>query len=293
MPRVPLVPEQLPRRPFTIEEAHRAGLDRWHLQGSSWRRLGPKVYAWAGLGDGPIVRLAAAALRLPAGAVFCGLTAAWLHGLDVEPCDPIDVAIPTNAGVSGRAGLRLRRISIANRDVATKQELRATTVERTLADLCLDLDLTEIVVLADAALHRRMTSIKNLAAAADHYSGRPGVATLRRVIQLTEPAAESHMETRLRMLLVLSGLPRPIAQMSLHDRWGRFLGRPDLYYPDEKLGLAYDGGTHRTNLVDDNRRQNRIQAEHITLLRFTAGDIYNHPDSVVDQVRGRLARAAA
>ncbi len=99
------------------------------------------------------------------------------------------------------------------------------------------------------------------------------------------------METRLRMLLVLAGLPRPTAQKSIHDRWGRFLGRPDLYYSERKLGLEYDGGTHRTSLVDDNRRQNRLLAEGIQLLRFTAGDIYTRSEAVIDEVRITLGRA--
>ena len=30
----------------------------------------------------------------PPGAVFSGKTAAWLHGLEIEPCDPIDVTVP-------------------------------------------------------------------------------------------------------------------------------------------------------------------------------------------------------
>jgi hypothetical protein len=54
---------------------------------------------------------------------------------------------------------------------------------------------------------------------------------------------------------VLGGLPRPEAQTSLHDSKGRFLGRPDLYYPSHRLGLEYDGGTHRISLAEDNRRQ--------------------------------------
>ena len=101
------------------------------------------------------------------------------------------------------------------------------------------------------------------------------------------------METRLRMLLVLAHLPRPLAQQPLHDGWGRFLGRPDLYYPDTKLGLEYDGGTHRENLVDDNRRQNRLLAEGVRLLRFTASDIYSRPESVVEEVRVTRGRLAA
>jgi hypothetical protein len=293
MGRVPFVPLELTRRPFTIEEARRAGLERWHLEGASWRRLGPEVYAWAGLGDSPAITLAAAALRLPVGTVFSGLTAAWLHGLDVQPCEPIDVTVPINGGISGRAGICVHRSSVSKREITTKHGLPTTTIERTLADLCLNLCLTEVVVLADTALHRRLTSISRLSVIAERFAGYPGVTALREVIGHSEPAAESPMETRLRMLLVLAGLPRPAAQKSIHDKWGRFLGRPDLYYPDRKLGLEYDGGTHRTSLVDDNRRQNRLLAEGILLLRFTAADIYTRSEAVVEEVRITLGRVAA
>jgi hypothetical protein len=37
------------------------------------------------------------------------------------------------------------------------------------------------------------------------------------------------METRLRMVLVLGGLPRPKAQVKIYDSNGRFVGKPDLY----------------------------------------------------------------
>src|SRR5882762_8700247 len=74
--------------PFTLQDALQAGLDRWHLDSSEWRRVGPSVYAWAGLPDSPQLRLQAARLRLPPSAVFTGLTAAWLHGLDVRADEP-------------------------------------------------------------------------------------------------------------------------------------------------------------------------------------------------------------
>lgn len=98
------------------------------------------------------------------------------------------------------------------------------------------------------------------------------------------------MESRLRMLLVLAGLPRPEAQVSIRDRLHRFVGRPDLYYRDHRLGLEYDGGTHRDTLAEDNRRQNRLLDAGVRLLRFTAGDILNTPDVVVGLVRTALAR---
>jgi len=111
------------------------------------------------------------------------------------------------------------------------------------------------------------------------------IAKLRRAVELAEPATESPMETRLRLILVMGRLPRPRAQVPLHDQQGRFLGRPDLYYPEHKLGLEYDGATHRDTLVEDNRRQNRLLNAGIRLLRFTAADIYGTPESVIEQVR--------
>lgn len=30
----------------------------------------------------------------PAGAVFSGKTAAWLHGLPMDPCNPIEMIVP-------------------------------------------------------------------------------------------------------------------------------------------------------------------------------------------------------
>ncbi len=97
------------------------------------------------------------------------------------------------------------------------------------------------------------------------------------------------METRLRMLLVLAGLPQPEVQLSVRDDEGRFLGRPDLLYRRQRLAIEYDGGNHRDRLVDDNRRQNRLIGAGFRILRFTAADVYGTPESVAMQVRHSLA----
>ena len=287
------LPTELQAGPFTLADAVRAGLDRWHLEGSSWRRLGPSVYAWAGLPDTPRLWLEAARLRLPPMAVFSGLTAAWLHGLDVVPCEPIEVTIPKGIGVSARSGLVVRRAAIAAADVVTFRGIPATSILRTLGDLCIRLSVTEAAVIADMALHAGLTNLADLNSYAASRAQCVGVTNLRRVAGLADPGAESPMETRLRMVLVLRGLPRPQTQISLHDSRGRFLGRPDLYYPDHRLGLEYDGGVHRASLVEDNRRQNRLLSAGIRLPRFTASDVLHNPESITTQVlttiSGRLA----
>ncbi len=288
VPRSPFIPPELTIRPFTIVEAQRFGIHRWHLEGSAWKRLGPGIYAWNELEVSPGVMLAAAALRLPPHAVFSGDTAAWLHGLDTNPCNPIEVTVPPGGRVSMRTGLCIKRASLARDDVALINRTPVTTVERTLLDVSESRTLTEAVVLADRATHLHLTDVRKLEQTAARSSGRPGVATFRRAIEHIEPATESQMESRLRMLIVLKRLPRPIAQHPIHDDAGIFLGRVDFFYPEAKLAIEYDGEVHRENLAEDNRRQNRLIAAGIRLFRFTAGDIYNRPDVVIRQIRGAL-----
>ena len=276
MPRRPVVPPELTVRPFTAAEARRAGLARWHLEGATWRRLGHGLYAWAELAETPTLKLEAARLRLPASAVFSGKTAAWLHGLDVAPCDPIETM--------------LTRAELDNGEVVVRRGFRTTSPARTIFDLSRQLSLVEAVVLADMALHAGLIDRTQLSDWIDSRKGKQGVRAARRVLELAEARAESPMETRLRMLLVLNGLPRPEVQVTLRDESGAFLGRPDLYYREHRLGLEYDGETHRTSLVEDNRRQNRLLMSGIKLLRFTAADVLRRPAGVLAQVRDMVIK---
>ncbi|TME14212.1 MAG: DUF559 domain-containing protein [Chloroflexi bacterium] len=275
-------------RPFNLADARRFGLTRDHLMGASWQRLGGGFYARRAIADNPLVVLAAIRSRLPVAAAFSGATAAWLHGLDLSPCDPVEVTLPIGCKISSRAGIKVRRAGLPPGEVQMLRGLAATSAVRTLADLGRGLPLLEGVTVLDMALHKHLAQPADLQSWIEAHPRYPGIARLRQVAGLAEPATESVMETRLRLLLVLSGLPRPQVQVPLYDAGGRFLGRPDLYYPMQRLGLEYDGGTHRDSLVGDNRRQNRLLDAGYRLLRFTAADVLSSPDAVVALVGGLL-----
>jgi hypothetical protein len=266
--------------PFTYAEANAVGVTRGQLRGPGYRRWGSGIYSWAGLKENPQLVLTAIAKRLPAGAAFSGLTAAWLHGLEVHPCDPIEVTIPKPIGSRRRARATVSRAGLAAEEIVLRRGLPTTSAIRTVVDLGSRNTLTERVVAADMFLHAKLVTIAEL----------KGVARLRRVVALAEPLAESPMETRLRMLLLLAGLPRPEAQVSLYDEEGQFLARPDLLYRVQRLAIEYDGDNHRDRLVEDNRRQNGLLAAGFRLLRFTASDVYRTPDLVVMQTRHGLGR---
>jgi Protein of unknown function (DUF559) len=270
-------------------DARSVGITRRQLRGAAYRRVGSGVYRWAGLNETPHLMLAAVARRLPAGAAFSGRTAAWLHGLDLPPCDPIEVTMPEPLGSSRRAGASVCRAALAKEEIVLRRRLPTTSALRTTVDLGGRSPLAEGVVAADLFLHAGLVSMLDLRDYVADHPGTKGIARLRRVVDLAEPKAESPMETRLRMLLVIAGLPRPEVQVSIDDDQGRFLGRPDLLYRRQCLAIEYDGGNHRDRLVDDNRRQNGLVGAGYRLLRFTAADVYGAPDTVAMQVRHNLA----
>jgi len=285
-----VVPAALKTGPFTRAEARGLGVSRRQLRGTRYRRLGSGVYRWVGLKENPQLMLAAVAKRLPAGAAFSGRTAVWLHGLDMEPCDPIEVTMPEPTGSSRRAGAVVSRTRIARDEIVRRRGLSTTSALRTVVDLGGRDPLTEGVVVADLFLHEGLVSVDDLRCYVAEHPGTKGVARLRRVVDLAEPKAESAMESRLRMLLVLARLPRPEVQVSVHDEEGRFLARPDLLYRRQRLAIEFDGGNHRDRLVDDNRRQNGLVGAGYRLLRFTSADVYGKPAEVASQIRQALAR---
>ena len=269
----PQVPVELSRRAFTIADARRHGLTKDHLRSAGWRRLGRGVYAASGVADDPLVRLQAALLRLPAGAVFSGPTAAFLHGLDTR-CDVIEVTIPPPSGIAHKTGIVIRRRQLAVAEVVTRKGFPVTSALRTVKDLVARLDLVEAVVVLDMALHKKLIRLEDVPCHREYV----------------EPATESPMETQLRMLLVLAGLPRPQVQVSLGNETS-FLGRVDLYYPDARLVIEYDGSTHRDSFAADNRRQNRLLGAGYRILRFSASDVLGSPEDVIALVRSALSEA--
>jgi very-short-patch-repair endonuclease len=292
MTRTPRIPPELTKKPFSLDEARCAGLTHSSLQGKAWRRLGAELYCWEGLRQDPWLQLSALLRMLPREAVFAGATAAWMLGLDLVPDDPVEIIVSIGSGIRSRPGLTVRRGELPASDVATIRGLRATTLHRTLCDLCLRLPAVNALIAIDMAVHMGFTDANVLRRYSDAVQGRAGAYRLRSLAALAADA-ESPMETRLRWLLIHAGLPHPEVQTKLRDREQRFLGRADLYYPVARLILEYDGTNHRDRLVQDNRRQNLLINAGFRLLRFTATDIYQHPEVVVAQVRSALSRSVS
>ena len=230
------------------------------------------------------LKLLAVARRMPARYAFSGQTAAYLLGLDSSLSEPIEVTIPREVPVRARAGVKLRRAALNESEVIARHGFRVTFPLRTVCDLGSRRDLIESVVAVDMALHAGQVTMPELANHLATHVGAKGIKRLRRAVSLADPQSASAMETRLRLHLILGKLPRPSVQADLSDSDGNFLGRVDLYYPDRRLAIEYDGANHKDRLESDLRRQNALLNAGYHLLRFTAPDLRD-PKSVVAQVR--------
>jgi Protein of unknown function (DUF559) len=227
---------------------------------------------------------------LPEGTTFAGGTAAWLHGLATDPLNPIEVIVGPDKGVRSRSGLTARRWVVDASDLVVARGPRATSVHRTLADICCWREPVEALVVLDMAIASGVAERVALMHYARSIGTRAGSVIFRELIELAEPA-ESPMETRLRWLFHQNGLPRPQVQVNLYNAAGGLIARADMYYPATRLVVEFDGMNHVQRLVSDDRRQNLLVNAGYQLLRFTTADLKDRPDVIVMQVRAALAAA--
>ena len=254
------------------------------LQTRFWTRMSRGQYAWAGLPRDRALTLRAIAERMPPKYAFSGYTAAALLGLDSLWTDQVEVTIGRDVPVRARAGVKVRRAALPESDVIIREGFRTTSALRTVCDLGSRADVVESVVAIDMALHAGLVAMSDLTCHVEAHAGAKGIKRLRRAIGLADARAESPMESRLRMVLIRGRLPRPVVQAELRDASGNFIGRADLYYPDRKLVIEYDGAHHKESMAADLRRQNALLNAGYHLLRYTAGDLRD-PRAIVAQVR--------
>lgn len=163
-----------------------------------------------------------------------------------------------------------------------------TSPLRTAFDLARLEDPVEAVVCLDAFLHAKLVSEPELRS---YISAHPRWRGVRRAVVAldhADAASESPMESRLRMILVNGGLPRPLVNQPVYDDNGIFLARPDLRI--EHVIIEFDGRIHLEHavFVRDLARQNLLIEAGYALRRYTGPVIYRQPGLIVAQVRTAL-----
>ncbi|MFP5020204.1 DUF559 domain-containing protein [Pseudonocardia phyllosphaerae] len=310
--RTVLLPHERSFRGSTAVTAGR--LTKSRLRGPRFRRLFPDIYVHADVEATPLVRAHAAAQYVePFGGAACGYSAAELLGASCGPRDaPAEVVVPHR--FRSRTDLVVRRGVAGSAGYA--QGVLVTDPLRTAWDLARRLEGVEAVVAVDALGRRdaerpvfttwpeapppawvrdrsRVTASSpgfdpaELLLLRGAHPGARGAAGIPGVVALADPRAGSPQETRLRLLLVLAGLPSPAVQHWVRPPYGRDV-HFDLAYPEALLAIEYDGGDHDDEL--DRDRDVRTSALGWHTLRFTNAGLPRTPDRTVHLVRSLRER---
>jgi AbiEi antitoxin C-terminal domain len=141
--------------------------------------------------------------------VLAGYSAAQLLGAGCAPLRARpEVIVPGGSRPRQRPDLHVRYDVLAADEVTDAGGLRTTTPLRTAYDLARRLPLRSAVAALDALARCGGFAPQALLQFAERYPRARGRHQLPRVVALSDPLAESVMETRTRLALVLGGLPR-------------------------------------------------------------------------------------
>ncbi len=274
-----------PSRPFTRADALAAGLTDDDLRSDTVVRLFRGVYVGRAATRTLLVRAQAALRVAPASAMVSHHTAAALWGGAVPQQSVIHITVPAgrDCQVDGIRTHRYLDVSAAS----VHRGIRITSPERTLCDLGRSLDLVELVTLGDRLVRRDVTSPLRLIRAADDWTG-PKRRLLQRASRLVRPGVDSPPESRLRMLIVLAGLPEPSVNHIIRDQeTGEWLRRFELAYRELLLAVEYHGLWHRESdevWQRDIERREELDRRTWRVVEVIAKSLHEDPLRVLSRI---------
>lgn len=232
-------------------------------------------------------RVRAEAAWLSTGATLGGLSAAAVFGTKwIDPDAPAEII---RADRHCPAGIVAHSWSIAPEEICMIGGVDATTPARTAFDIGRTRPLDQAIPIVDALMNATRVSPADVAAIAAAHPGARGVAELPGLLDLVDGGAESPQETRVRLILVRGGIPRPETQIEFRD----LRIRVDMGWRAWKVAVEYDGIQHWAD-----RRQRSWDIDRLALLEEAewmvirvSSDMLKRPDVIIERVRAKLRAA--
>ncbi|OBC02386.1 hypothetical protein A5784_15855 [Mycobacterium sp. 852013-50091_SCH5140682] len=260
--------------PFIGSEALACGaLNRYELR-RYYRPVMPNVYLDKRIAPTLQRRTQAAWLWSQRKGVVAGRSASALYGAkwigDDAPIELIWANARAPESVITRAELLLpgewRRLD----------ELSVTTPERTAFDLGRRGSLGEAVARLDALGNATELKAVDVLELAERHRHVRGLRQLEAALDLYDPGAESPQETRLRLMIIDAGYPRPQTQIPVLGANGQPRYYLDMGWEEHKLAVEYDGAQHADALGYDIIRHEYVAQLGWTTIRVAAG--HRRPD---------------
>lgn len=276
-----------PRMPFTRRAGLKAGIPVRELNSAAYRRLFHGVYVGSQVKVTVALRAKAALLVCTPATYASHHTAARLWGGWAPPTVQIHVASPSHRSRSERGGIASHR---APEGVVPIMRSGVPTCPPTqvFLDLAAEgIDLVDLVAVGDSLVSASAVTPEALIDAAASWVGA-GCRLARRAARWVRAGVDSVMETRVRMLIVLAGLPEPTVDHVIRRDDGTWLHRIDLAYLGLMIAVEYDGRQHAENTTrwnKDIRRREDLENQGWRFVIVTAEGVFAAPEETLERIR--------
>lgn len=175
--------------------------------------------------------------------VIAGRAAAALHGaLWIDAATPIEMIWQCGRPPTG---IVVRKERIDADDIVLIDGMSVTTPERTAFDLARHLPRDLAVQHLDALSWATGVKTADVQLLGDRYPKARGLPRSQIALSLMDGGAQSPQETRLRLILIDDGLPRPRTQIRVSD--GVNEAFIDMGFDEPMVGFDYEGVHHSEN----------------------------------------------
>lgn len=271
-------------RPFRRQAALESGIGAKRLRGPGFVRVLPGVFVEAGIPITPSLRASAALTTATGHAHASHASAARVLGVPIPTMPHEYVTVPAAAERGATAGVRyvVRRTT----DTIRVDGVRVSAPLQLFEELASLLPLVDLVVVGDHLVRRNGVTCEQLRDRAASLPGRLG-RHARQAASYVRAKVDSPMETRIRMLLVLAGIPEPEVNLEIRDETGELLRRHDLAWRGVKVIVEYDGRVHieREDCWErDIERREAVDADDWRVLTVVSKGVYRSPGQTVAKV---------
>jgi hypothetical protein len=277
-----------PTEPFTTATWLESGKTFDELRRKDFQRVFHSVWILRNAIDAD-TRIKAALALHPASAIASHFSAGRLHDFPLPEHCFEHVMVFAHEDRRYRPEIK-SHVATRRRPTVKIRGIVTSDLVSTFVDLAGYLGLVDLVCIGDWMVRHRPITPEQLVQAClsseEHHAGAAAYAA-----GFVRAGVDSPMESRLRMLIVLGGLPEPDVNHIVRNLDGSWRRRYDLWYPEAQLVVEYDGRQHAEDTAQwetDLDRREEFDDEGIRVLVVTASGIFRQPRRTLERVRRQL-----